>query len=191
MLHPFGPLVSDVWTDIHRMKHNKYRDNHPCQLPLHLLERLILMTTDEGDTVLDPFSGTGTTALAAKRLGRNYIGFELDEQYIEITENKLSQEEANSKIGNCWVSFYLDSVVTIRDSDWETLKNYYYIPSKAEEIDKQPIMLQKNIGIATPLKSFSQEKKAYKVANLFEASNNECKPYSTQHNECAEHLNGN
>ena len=36
-LHPFGPLVSDTWTDIHRIKHNKYRDPHPCQLPLHLM----------------------------------------------------------------------------------------------------------------------------------------------------------
>ena len=44
-LHPFGPLVSDVWTDIHRIKHNKYRDEHPCQLPIHLLERIILMST--------------------------------------------------------------------------------------------------------------------------------------------------
>ena len=42
-LHPFGPLISDVWTDIHRIKHNKYRDEHPCQLPLHLLERIILI----------------------------------------------------------------------------------------------------------------------------------------------------
>ena len=66
-LHPFGPLISDVWTDIHRVKHNSKRDPHPCQLPLHLLDRLILLTTDENDIVLDPFSGTGTTAIAAKR----------------------------------------------------------------------------------------------------------------------------
>jgi site-specific DNA-methyltransferase (adenine-specific) len=74
-LHPFGPLVSDVWTDIHRIKHNKNRDLHPCQLPIHLLDRLILLSTDENDIVLDPFSGTGTTAISAKRLGRKYIGF--------------------------------------------------------------------------------------------------------------------
>ena len=67
-LHPFGPLVSDVWTDIHRIKHNGKRDQHPCQLPVHLLDRLVLMVTDENDIILDPFSGTGTTAISAKRL---------------------------------------------------------------------------------------------------------------------------
>ena len=99
-LHPFGPLVSDVWTDIHRIKHTKYRDEHPCQLPIHLLERIILMSTDENDIVLDPFVGTGTTALAAKRLGRRYIGFDIDKKYVEITKNKLEREKASSKIGN-------------------------------------------------------------------------------------------
>ena len=88
-IHPYGPLVSDVWTDIHRIKHNKYRDEHPCQLPIHLLERLILMVTDEGDIVLDPFMGTGTTAIAAKKLGRKYIGFDLNEEYKIICENKF------------------------------------------------------------------------------------------------------
>jgi site-specific DNA-methyltransferase (adenine-specific) len=134
-LHPFGPLVSDVWTDIHRIKHNKYRDEHPCQLPVHLLERIILMSTDENDIVLDPFSGTGTTAIAAKRLGRKYVGLELDEEYVQISESKLLQEEANSKIGNIWVSFYLDEVATVRDIDWAELSQSYEIPEPIEEID--------------------------------------------------------
>ena len=73
ILHPFGPLVSDIWSDIHRIRHNKHRDPHLCQLPVHLLERLILMSTDEGDVVLDPFMGTGTTAVAAARLGRTSL----------------------------------------------------------------------------------------------------------------------
>jgi len=75
-MHPYGPLISDVWTDIHRIRHKKRRDEHPCQLPIPLLERLILMTTDEGDIILDPFVGTGTTAIAAKRLGRKYIAID-------------------------------------------------------------------------------------------------------------------
>lgn len=139
-LHPFGPLVSDVWTDIYRVKHNKYRDEHPCQLPIHLLERIILMSSDEGDIILDPFSGTGTTAIAAKRLGRNYIGLEKDSEYVRTSRNKLEKEVADSKIGNSWVSFYLDNLATIRNADWEELESHFIIPEEIKEVDLAPII---------------------------------------------------
>jgi len=142
-LHPFGPLVSDVWTDIHRIKHNKYRDEHPCQLPIHLLERLILMSTDENDIVLDPFVGTGTTVIAAKRLGRQFIGIDIDEKYVNITRNKLSKEMPNSKIGSVWLSFYLGEVVTIRDIDWVRIKQYFSIPHNIKDIDFIKIKLNR------------------------------------------------
>ena len=103
-LHPFGPLVSDSWTDIHRIKHNKYRDNHPCQLPIHLLERLILMVTDENDIVLDPFVGTGTTVIAAKKLGRTYIGIDNDPAYVAITKEHLEKITVDSKKAADWLS---------------------------------------------------------------------------------------
>lgn len=141
-LHPFGPLVSDVWTDIHRIKHNKFRDEHPCQLPIHLLERIILMTTDENDIVLDPFMGTGTTAIAAKSLGRNYIGFEIDANYCAISNEKIIRILPCSKIGHSWVSVYLDEVNTIRDKDWEDLKQYYVIPPSIKQIDHIKIILK-------------------------------------------------
>ena len=145
-IHPFGPLVSDVWTDIHRIKHSRKRDPHPCQLPIHLLERLILMITDENDIVLDPFMGTGTTAIAAKRLGRNYIGFELDEQYIEIVNEKLKNTKSNSKIDNFWVSFYLKKIVTIRNKDWnDGLKDYFEIPEPIKEIEFKIPSIKKEI----------------------------------------------
>lgn len=153
-LHPFGPLVSDVWTDIHRIKHNKNRDEHPCQLPVHLLERLILMTTDENDIVLDPFSGTGTTAIAAKRLRRKYIGFELDEQYAQISELKLNKTCAAQKIGASCVSWYLDEVVTLRDIDWSDIKSHYVIPKSMREIDNNKILLSDK-----QIKSIRQSKK--------------------------------
>ena len=137
LLHPFGPLVSDVWSDIHRIKHNTKRDTHPCQLPIHLLDRLLLMTTDENDIVLDPFSGTGTTAISAKRLGRNYIGFELDKTYVEISNEKLRNTKSNFKIGKSWISFYLKEIVTIRNNDWNDLKKYFSIPSPIRNIDFQ------------------------------------------------------
>jgi len=142
-LHPFGSLVSDVWTDIHRIKHNKYRDKHPCQLPIHLLERIILMSTDEGDIVLDPFVGTGTTVIAAKRLGRKFVGIDIDENYVNITKDKLSKESSNSKIGDVWVSFYLNEIVTIRDKDWQKLASYFSIPENIKDIDFDKIKMNK------------------------------------------------
>ncbi|VUT24955.1 MAG: Modification methylase MjaV [Candidatus Methanolliviera sp. GoM_oil] len=134
-LHPFGPLISDVWTDIYRIKHNKYRDEHPCQLPIHLLERIILMSTDEDDIVLDPFVGTGTTVIAAKRLERRFIGIDIDEKYINITKDKLAGVSSNSKIGDIWVSFYLDEIETIRDIDWVKLAQHFLIPENIKDID--------------------------------------------------------
>lgn len=163
-LHPFGPLVSDVWTDIHRIKHNKKRDPHPCQLPIHLMDRLILMTTDENDIILDPFSGTGTTAIAAKRLGRKYIGFELDEHYVEISLNKLADTKSNFKLGESWVSLYLNDIVTIRNDDWNNLSKYFSIPNPIKRIDFEQSklidkkLLPKESSVKTNVISTDKEK---------------------------------
>ena len=138
--------MSDVWTDIHRIKHDKYRDAHPCQLPVHLLERIILMSTDENDIVLDPFMGTGTTAIASKRLGRRYIGFDVDDVYAETSTAKLARETSNSKIGKVWVSFFSNEVITIRHIDWDDLSQFYKIPSPINKIDYIKIKPMDNSG---------------------------------------------
>ena len=142
LLHPFGPLVSDVWTDIHRVKHNKYRDEHPCQLPIHLLERIILMSSDERELILDPFLGTGTTAIAAKRLGRNFIGIEYDSKYVQISKSKIDAENVESKFGEAWVSIFLGKIVTLRDVDWVKISEKFIIPEAITDIDHTEIMLR-------------------------------------------------
>ncbi len=139
-LHPFGPLVSDVWTDLHRIKHAKKRDEHPCQLPETILERLILMTTDEDDIILDPFNGTGTTVIAAKKLGRKYIGIEIDQEYVTIAEEKLKETNSNSHIQGIWVSKYLDGIATIRDKDWKYLSKHFFIPEPIPLLEYQNII---------------------------------------------------
>jgi site-specific DNA-methyltransferase (adenine-specific) len=143
-MHPLGPLISDVWTDIHRIRHKKRRDEHPCQLPIPLLERLILMTTDEGDIVLDPFVGTGTTAIAAKKLGRKYIAIDIDPNYVEMTRKKL-ESTSPTKINGCYVSMYLGKIVTIRNKDWEKIKHALIIPENVKEIELKEIKLKKDI----------------------------------------------
>jgi site-specific DNA-methyltransferase (adenine-specific) len=90
--------LSDVWFDIHRIKHKRDRDAHPCQLPEKLMERVILMSTDRAELVFDPFSGAGTTALAAAKLGRNFVVTEIDPNYVRITEEKLKALEWNANL---------------------------------------------------------------------------------------------
>jgi site-specific DNA-methyltransferase (adenine-specific) len=122
LIHPFGVLLSDVWTDIHRIRHSTRRDVHPCQLPVHLLERLILMTTDENDTILDPFLGTGTSAIAAKKMGRHYIGIDIDQEYVELAKQKVNQAHP-TQINGCYVSIFLNRIQTLRDKDYEKVKS--------------------------------------------------------------------
>lgn len=78
--------LTNIWWDIHRLKHNSRRVDHPCQLPPDLMKRLIHTYTNEGDCVLDPFNGAGTTSLVADLMNRNYIGIELSEKYHLIAQ---------------------------------------------------------------------------------------------------------
>lgn len=68
---------------------------HPTQKPVELIEKIIQDSTDEGATVLDTFMGSGTTAVACLRTGRNYLGFELNERYFEIAQDRIADEVDN------------------------------------------------------------------------------------------------
>lgn len=68
------------------------RPDHPCPKPEPLMVELVALFTDAGETILDPFMGSGTTLVAAKRLGRKAIGIEREEKYCEIAVKRLRQE---------------------------------------------------------------------------------------------------
>ena len=65
---------------------------HPTQKPLKLLKKIIVIYSKENDIILDPFLGSGTTAVAAKQLGRKYIGIEINKHYCDIAKDRLRQE---------------------------------------------------------------------------------------------------
>lgn len=83
-------LLSDVWTFTPPHHRNRYAD-HPTQKPLALLEHLVGTLSRPGDTVIDPFAGTGTTLAAAVNLGRRVIGIEKEERYCAATVERLAQ----------------------------------------------------------------------------------------------------
>ena len=115
--HEFGYQISDVWDDIHRVRHRSKRiDSHPCQLPIHLIERMILMTTDEDDVIFDPFCGGGSAAIAAKQMGRRYIGADIDKGYCDAASQRMV-EAKQVKHGDAYVSVHLRKIVSMRDID--------------------------------------------------------------------------
>ena len=87
-----GANPGDVWQFSHIHYSNPERENHPTQKPEALIERMILASSDEGDLILDPFTGSGTTLRVCQVLNRNCIGFELNPDYVDMIEKRLSKD---------------------------------------------------------------------------------------------------
>lgn len=89
--NPLGKNPSDVW-DIPNVKANHVEKNdHPCQFPVGLVERLVLALTNKGDSVLDPYLGVGTSAIAALKNSRNAYGCDIVKDYIKIALKRIEQ----------------------------------------------------------------------------------------------------
>ena len=74
----------------------KSEGKHPTQKPEYLLEKIVLASTEEGQVILDPFCGSGTTGVEAVRFGRKFIGIDVSEEYLEISKKRL-EKVANGK----------------------------------------------------------------------------------------------
>ncbi|WP_142506577.1 DNA-methyltransferase [Melghirimyces algeriensis] len=90
-MNPKGVNISDVWSDIYPVRHGNAKTRKFNELPLKLLDRIISMATNEGDTVLDPFGGSGTTFVVSELLKRKWIGFELGN--CDIIEERITHPE--------------------------------------------------------------------------------------------------
>jgi site-specific DNA-methyltransferase (adenine-specific) len=88
-----GEQVSSVWRIPAVPGREKLHGRHPTQKPLRLVRRALLASTSEGDLVFDPFAGSGTTAVAAKELNRQFVGAELEEEYAELAERRIRAAE--------------------------------------------------------------------------------------------------
>ena len=88
---PTDPEPPDVWVEGTPRREEKTHGKHPTQKPVALLSRVILSSTHEGDTVLDPFAGSSTTGVAAIRHGRAFIGIESEPEYLELSAHRLEE----------------------------------------------------------------------------------------------------
>ena len=90
--------INDMGTK-HLLEIDNIRNKkHPTEKPIELMETFILNSSKEGESVLDPFMGAGSTALAAKENNRQYIGFELDKDYYNIGQDRIKNHEQQLKI---------------------------------------------------------------------------------------------
>lgn len=90
--NPLGKNPGDLWVIPNVKSNHVEKAEHPCQFPVELIERLVLSLTNEGDWVLDPFLGTGTSVIAAIRHGRRGAGAEIIPKYLEIAHQRIHQE---------------------------------------------------------------------------------------------------
>jgi site-specific DNA-methyltransferase (adenine-specific) len=78
------------WWEINQVKNvSKEKTDHPCQIPEELIRRIILITATEGETIIDPFGGSGTTSKVANELGFDTVSYEIDEKYFEIINERV------------------------------------------------------------------------------------------------------
>lgn len=85
-----GKYATNVWRIPSLKGSSKEKVGHPSQKPEALIERIIQSSTRTGDLVIDPFSGSGTTAVIAQKLGRNWIGIEKDEEFVQMASTRLN-----------------------------------------------------------------------------------------------------
>ena len=124
--------MTDVWRMSAVGLWEKTCGKHPTQKPLKLLNRIILASTNKGDTILDPFAGSCTTGIAANLLGRNFIGIDQEQEYLELGKRRREEIE-NPEIAEKMLR-------KMSDSSTESM----VLVNHASE-DKRKLMIEKGI----------------------------------------------
>lgn len=88
-ISPRGRQMRSVWSIPLTPVSEKIYGKHPTQKPLELLKRIIVSNSNKGDLILDPFSGSGTTGVIAKRFGRNYLGIDINKDYLDLSIRRI------------------------------------------------------------------------------------------------------
>lgn len=125
---PAGRVPDDVWDDFPRVC-GTFKERagwHGCQMPEALLTRIVLASSRPGDTVLDPFVGSGTTVVAAKRNGRHYVGIDISPEYAKHTRTRLASvrdESAATPADGNWPALHRDTLAQLFRETKVTIEN--------------------------------------------------------------------
>jgi len=123
--NPLGKNPGDLWVIPNVKSNHVEKTEHPCQFPVELIERLVLSMTNEGDWVLDPFLGTGTSIIAAVRHGRRGVGAEIVANYFRLARQRIKQEMTGTLRTRPMNKPVYDPVAagnSLTEAPWETSK---------------------------------------------------------------------
>jgi len=179
-----GVPLSDVWDIPYLNPKAKERVGYPTQKPLLLLEQIINLVTDEGDLVLDPFCGSGTTCVAAKLLGRNYIGIDKSLDAVDLSKERIKKPiktESNllSKGRDSYLNADKDAMAFLKGVEFNPVQRNKGIDAiLKEQFENSPILvrIQKNnepLEQAISLLTKSMKSKKSKKSFLIKTSNEE------------------
>ena len=87
-------MLMSIW----RINHDRGADSHPCAYPLEIPRRPILASCPPGGIVLDPFAGSGTTGVACAKMGRRFLGFELDQKWVDLGNDRIKAQEKDMDV---------------------------------------------------------------------------------------------
>lgn len=86
-----GKQMKDVWSCASTPNREKFEGKHPTQKPEYILDLIVKASTNLGDLILDPFCGSSTTGVVAKKLGRRYLGIDIEKEYIDLSMRRLEK----------------------------------------------------------------------------------------------------
>lgn len=179
-----GVPLGDVWDIPYLNPKAKERVGYPTQKPLLLLEQIIKLVTEEGDIVLDPFCGSGTTCVASMLLNRNYIGIDKSQDAVELSNYRLAnpiKTESNllKKGRNSYVNADTNALIYLQGIAFNAVQRNKGIDAiLVEQFEKTPILVrvQKNnetFGQAASHLAKAMKKKQSKRSILIKTSNEE------------------
>lgn len=165
-----GVPLSDVWEIPFLNPKAKERVGYPTQKPILLLEKIIQIATDEGDVVLDPFCGSGTTLVASKLLNRKYIGIDLSEDAIKITKDRINNPiKTESELLRCGIEKYKNK------EELDILNSIGAIPVQRNSgIDGFILNKERNEKIAVKIQKNTEELNEAKKKLIVAASSKGC-----------------
>ena len=97
VMHEKGKQMRSVWSILTPSKSEKNFGKHPTQKSVELLKRIVLASTNKGDLILDPFTGSSTTGLASYLFGRKFIGIDLEKEYLDLSIKRFEELDKNLK----------------------------------------------------------------------------------------------